>query len=77
MLDFLEKFDPGRWQDTNIRLRQPGTGVWFTDSDELRQWASTARSSLWVYGIRESSLTLQKFLFLIFYEAGAGKTVLM
>jgi hypothetical protein len=52
MLDFLGKIDFRKWQDSNIRLRQPGTGVWFTDGADFRTWLSTDESKLWVNGIR-------------------------
>lgn len=51
MLDFLSKVDARQWQDFNIQLRQPGTGVWFTDGNEFKMWLSSKVSKLWINGI--------------------------
>jgi hypothetical protein len=56
MLDFLGKVDPRKWQESNIRLRQPGTGVWFTDGYEFKDWLSTEQSKLWIHGIGNVAL---------------------
>ncbi|APA15680.1 hypothetical protein sscle_15g104500 [Sclerotinia sclerotiorum 1980 UF-70] len=50
-LDILCTIDVRKWQDSNVRLRQSGTGLWFTESKELQDWASADHSKLWVYGI--------------------------
>ena len=55
MLDFLSTVDATKWQDSNIGLRQPGTGIWFTDSADFKSWLATDESKLWIYGIRELS----------------------
>jgi hypothetical protein len=53
MLQLLGRdIDPRKWQDSNTQLRQPGTGVWFTDGTEFRAWLSTDASKLWINGIR-------------------------
>ncbi|KPI36255.1 Vegetative incompatibility protein HET-E-1 [Cyphellophora attinorum] len=36
---------------TNVLLRYPGTGDWFTSGKEFRQWLSDTRSRLWLHGI--------------------------
>lgn len=54
ILGFLSHVDVQSWQDANIRLRQPGTGIWFTDGPYFRNWLAEDNSKLWVYGIRES-----------------------
>jgi hypothetical protein len=53
MLRDLGDVNPRKWQDSNIRLRQPGTGVWFTDGPEFKSWLSTDESKLWINGIRK------------------------
>jgi hypothetical protein len=53
MLKLLGDIDARKWQDSNIRLRQPGTGIWFTDGAEFNSWLSTNESKLWINGIRE------------------------
>ncbi|TEY55498.1 hypothetical protein BOTCAL_0232g00060 [Botryotinia calthae] len=50
--------DVMKWQNSNIRLRQPGTGVWFTESKEFKNWASTDNSKLWIYGIPGAGKTV-------------------
>jgi hypothetical protein len=54
MLDFLSTVDARKWQDSSIRLRQPGTGIWFTDEQVFKSWLAADESKLWVYGIGES-----------------------
>lgn len=57
MLRILGDVDARKWQDSNIRLRQPGTGIWFTDGADFKSWLSTDESKLWVNGIRKFSGT--------------------
>jgi hypothetical protein len=54
MLQYLGKLDIDKWQRTNLALRQPGTGIWFTDGEEFQSWTSTKNSKLWIYGIRKT-----------------------
>jgi hypothetical protein len=77
MLDFLGRVDARKWQDSNIRLRQPGTGVWFTDGAEFKTWLLTDESKLWINGIRRFLGSNNARLVLNFVIAGAGKTILM
>jgi hypothetical protein len=56
VFQFLGGIDAQNWQDTNIRLRQPGTGIWFTDGPCFKNWLAEKNSKLWVYGIRKSVL---------------------
>ncbi|PMD31117.1 hypothetical protein L207DRAFT_592050 [Hyaloscypha variabilis F] len=59
MLQLLGRdIDPRKWQDSNTQLRQPGTGVWFTDGTEFRAWLSTDASKLWVNGIPGAGKTI-------------------
>ncbi|PMD65633.1 uncharacterized protein K444DRAFT_183935 [Hyaloscypha bicolor E] len=58
MLDLLGRVDARKWQDSNIRLRQPGTGVWFTDGAEFKTWLSTNDSKLWINGIPGAGKTI-------------------
>lgn len=58
-LNLLGTIDVMKWQNSNIRLRQPGTGVWFTESRDFKNWASADNSNLWVYGIRMSQFSLR------------------
>ena len=51
MLDFIGTLDARKWQDLNIKLRQPGTGAWFTDGDKFNNWVSQDHSKLWIFGI--------------------------
>ncbi|KAM0126050.1 hypothetical protein ACHAO1_010288 [Botrytis cinerea] len=57
-LNLLGTIDVMKWQNSNIRLRQPGTGVWFTESRDFKNWASTDNSNLWVYGIPGAGKTV-------------------
>ncbi|TGO72234.1 hypothetical protein BELL_0477g00090 [Botrytis elliptica] len=57
-LNLLGTIDVMKWQNSNIRLRQPGTGVWFTESKDFKDWASTDNSKLWIYGIPGAGKTI-------------------
>ncbi|PQE29608.1 Ankyrin repeat protein [Rutstroemia sp. NJR-2017a BBW] len=59
LLSLFGTLDVRKWQNTNIRLRQPGTGVWFTDGLEFKSWLSTSCSKLWVHGIATLSSLLR------------------
>jgi hypothetical protein len=56
ILDFLGLVDPKKYQETGVRLRQPGTGTWFTEGQEFNDWYSTKHAKLWLYGIRKCPL---------------------
>ncbi|ESZ94302.1 hypothetical protein SBOR_5298 [Sclerotinia borealis F-4128] len=57
-LDLLGTIDVWKWQNSNVRIRQPGTGVWFTESKEFQSWASADNSKLWVHGIPGAGKTI-------------------
>ncbi|KAF5870500.1 putative ankyrin repeat protein [Botrytis fragariae] len=57
-LNLLGTIDVMKWQNSNIRLRQPGTGVWFTESKDFKDWASTGNSKLWIHGIPGAGKTI-------------------
>ncbi|TVY23573.1 Ankyrin repeat and protein kinase domain-containing protein [Lachnellula hyalina] len=58
MLNFLSNIEAQKWQDSNIRLRQPGTGIWFTDGPEFKTWRSEANTKLWINGIPGAGKTI-------------------
>ncbi|KAH9209438.1 hypothetical protein DL95DRAFT_372197, partial [Leptodontidium sp. 2 PMI_412] len=55
ILDWLcpRNIDPYRNQESAVSLRQPATGVWFTDSIDFREWKLKTNSKLWLHGIRK------------------------
>jgi hypothetical protein len=53
MLSFLSHQNSQARLDSNIRLKQPGTGIWFIDGLHFRNWLIEERPKLWVYGIRK------------------------
>ncbi|TGO47906.1 hypothetical protein BCON_0259g00150 [Botryotinia convoluta] len=57
-LNLLGTIDVMKWQNSNIRLRQPGTGVWFTESKDFKDWTSTDNSKLWIHGIPGAGKTI-------------------
>ncbi|THV48988.1 hypothetical protein BGAL_0217g00130 [Botrytis galanthina] len=57
-LNLLGTIDVMKWQNSNIRLRQPGTGVWFTESKDFKDWSSTDNSKLWIHGIPGAGKTI-------------------
>lgn len=58
MLDTIGPFDPSGHQNIAIKLRQPGTGVWFTEGAQFKQWLELANSKLWLYGIPGAGKTV-------------------
>ncbi|KAI9704650.1 MAG: hypothetical protein M1820_005398 [Bogoriella megaspora] len=63
VVDFVAPYDFGTKQNTTLARRQPGTGKWFLDASEYRDWVKTGprkNRTLWCPGI-----------------PGAGKTTMM
>ena len=58
ILEYVGKVDPRVNQATGLKLRQPGTGVWFTDSVEFKNWLSTENAKLWLFGIPGAGKTI-------------------
>ncbi|KAL5324553.1 hypothetical protein ACEPPN_009099 [Leptodophora sp. 'Broadleaf-Isolate-01'] len=50
--------NPDRYQDAAASLRQPGTGVWFTESVEFQEWSLRNDSKLWLHGIPGAGKTI-------------------
>jgi hypothetical protein len=57
-LEFFGTVDPTKSHHTAIGLRQPGTGIWFTDGQDFKQWVENRNARLWLYGIRKSSVLI-------------------
>jgi hypothetical protein len=53
VLEFFGTVDPTKSHHTAIGLRQPGTGIWFTDGQDFKYWIETRNARLWLYGIRK------------------------
>jgi len=45
-----------------IRLRHPGTGVWYTNSIGFREWLTGEKGKLWLHGIRKFVLNESFFV---------------
>ncbi|PVH78378.1 hypothetical protein DL98DRAFT_462378 [Cadophora sp. DSE1049] len=58
MLQIFGEISARKWQDSNIRLRQPGTGIWFTEGSDFKGWLSQERSKLWINGIPGAGKTV-------------------
>jgi hypothetical protein len=52
MLSVIAPHDPSKHQETALKLRQPGTGVWFTEGPHFKSWLETPNAKMWLYGIR-------------------------
>ncbi|KAI0144490.1 ankyrin repeat-containing domain protein [Xylariaceae sp. FL1272] len=52
VLEFFASF-ANPWRDFELvqNLRHPSTGVWFTESDDFKEWIAIPGSKLWVTGI--------------------------
>ncbi|KAH8748378.1 hypothetical protein BGZ57DRAFT_720244, partial [Hyaloscypha finlandica] len=58
ILDTIGSFDPSGHQYTAIKLRQPGTGVFFTEGPQFKHWLETPNARLWLYGIPGAGKTV-------------------
>jgi len=58
ILDTIGPFDPSAHQNIAIKLRQPGTGVWFTEGPQFKHWLETTNGKLWLYGIPGAGKTV-------------------
>ncbi|KAJ4263529.1 hypothetical protein NW762_006348 [Fusarium torreyae] len=60
VLDFFMKPEgnPQRNLDQSIKWRQPTTGTWLLESDELKQWFTEPGSRLWLKGIPGGGKTI-------------------
>ncbi|KAF7888034.1 uncharacterized protein EAF02_002575 [Botrytis sinoallii] len=84
IIEWIAPYDPSqRHQEVATKLRQPGTGQWFTKGDQFKSWFNEKVSKLWLYGIRKHSIysldkltPVQKSV-LMLVLAGAGKTILI
>ena len=55
IMEWLCPVDPNVTRKSIDRTRMPGTGTWFTQSDELRKQSKSEESScLWLNGISKS-----------------------
>ncbi|KAF7919569.1 hypothetical protein EAE99_008421 [Botrytis elliptica] len=84
IIKWIAPYDPSqRHQEIATKLRQPGTGQWFTKGDPFKSWLNEKASKLWLYGIRKHSfysldkLTPVQKSVLMLVLAGAGKTILI
>jgi hypothetical protein len=55
---WLYRTDPHVNHNAAIAARYAGTGLWFIDGDEHRQWENTPNSFLWLHGIPGSGKTV-------------------
>ncbi|MCJ1245363.1 hypothetical protein MMC30_002567 [Trapelia coarctata] len=58
ILDCLGTVDPKRNQSSAIKLRYPGTGMWFIEGDEFKSWRTIRNAKLWLYGIPGAGKTI-------------------
>lgn len=58
ILDWLTRIDYGAQQSDFIAKRQEGTGQWFLDSDEFREWLTTENQTLFCPGMPGAGKTM-------------------
>ncbi|KAF7864011.1 hypothetical protein EAF04_006976 [Stromatinia cepivora] len=59
IIEWIAPYDPSqRHQEIATKLRQPGTGQWFTKGDHFKHWFETKASKLWLYGIPGAGKTI-------------------
>ena len=57
ILDSLGSLDPSQIKDASLRLRQPGTGLWATESEQFRTWRGSTQAMLWAEGEKYEGCT--------------------
>jgi hypothetical protein len=68
ILDTIGSFDPSGHQNIAIKLRQPGTGVWFTEGSHFKRWLETPNAKLWLYGIPGAGKTVLAWVYLLLQQ---------
>jgi hypothetical protein len=63
MLDTIGPYDPSGHQNIAVKLRQPGTGVWFTEGPQFKTWLGTRNAKMWLYGIPGAGKTVLTWVF--------------
>lgn len=58
VLDWIQPYDPYQNHGMSLRLRHPGTGLWFVESDKIKSWLTCAGAKLWCYGIAGAGKTV-------------------
>ena len=58
ILDSIGPIDPGKNHDMSLSLRHPATGLWFTESNEFKQWLTRKNARLWLHGIPGAGKTI-------------------
>ena len=58
ILKSFAKVDSRSNHEMSRKLRSPGTGLWLTESQELKYWLETKNARLWLYGIPGAGKTV-------------------
>ena len=58
VLHWIQPYDPHQNHVMSLRLRHPGTGVWFMECDEMKFWLRSPGARLWCYGIPGAGKTV-------------------
>ena len=58
VLNWIQPYDPHENHGMSLKLRHPGTGLWFIESDEFKAWLNCSSAKLWCYGIPGAGKTV-------------------
>ena len=58
VLNWIQPYDPHQIHGMSLRLRHPGTGLWFMESDEIKSWLRCPGARLWCFGIPGAGKTV-------------------
>lgn len=58
VIKFFRPVDPRVNHDMSLKLRLPGTGRWFEDVQEYKDWRDGTTTGLWIYGIPGAGKTV-------------------
>ncbi|TEY66759.1 hypothetical protein BOTCAL_0133g00170 [Botryotinia calthae] len=66
IIEWVAPYDPSqRHQEIATKLRQSGTGQWFTKGDQFKSWLDEKASKLWLYGIPGAGKTVLVLFYLL------------
>ena len=58
VLNWIQPYDPHQNHGRNLKLRHPGTGLWFVESEKIKSWLTCPGAKLWCYGIPGAGKTV-------------------
>ena len=58
VLEWIQPYDPHQNHRMSLKLKHPGTCLWFLESDEIKSWLRHPNARLWCHGIPGAGKTV-------------------